>query len=189
MTSVILAAIAYVIFLVLSWAIIRSLKVTGDRHLKNNKIYPQGPKKVFFWLAIVMSLVYTAACILIQGLDKTVYIVGWLTGLVCLLFACYAFGLMIFYSIFWGFSTGIIANLYSFEDVSTKDDLIKFYKNPSDQNDRIFGQRIQILKENGYIELSNDSVTLTKKGHITALITKFLCNFFSLGKGGGMNDV
>tara|TARA_B100000315_G_scaffold259248_1_gene314499 strand:+ start:548 stop:1117 length:570 start_codon:yes stop_codon:yes gene_type:complete len=189
MIAVIIAAIAYVIFLVLSWAIIRSLAFTGEKHRKYNKIYPQGPKYVFFFVMIIMFLVYTVACVLVQGMDRTIDIVAWFTGLVCLLFACIAFINMIFYSMFWGFSTGIIACLYSSGDFITKNDLIKFYKSSGDQHDRIFYPRVQILKENGYIELANDTVSLTNKGRIIAMITKFICNFFSLGKGGGMNDV
>jgi hypothetical protein len=102
-----------------------------------------------------------------------------------------------FYSLLWGFSGGLMHDLYNDEDLRDVDRLVGSYERaprrgaPGDQlneivHDRILSRRLPNLEAGGYIEVRNETIRLQWKGRIIALGTLVAFRTFSLGMGGGI---
>lgn len=94
-----------------------------------------------------------------------------------------------FYSLLWGFSGGLMHDLYNERDLRHVDALVVSYERGSEQAaglDRILSRRLPNLEAGGYIEVRDQTLRLRWKGRIIALGTLAAFKTFSLGMGGGI---
>ena len=100
-----------------------------------------------------------------------------------------------FYSLLWGFSGGLMHDLYKEENLRHVDRLIGSYERGPQRGDaergpglnRILSRRLPNLEAGGYIEVRDETLRLRWKGRIIALGTLAAFRTFSLGMGGGIN--
>jgi hypothetical protein len=91
-----------------------------------------------------------------------------------------------FYSLLWGFSGGLMHDLYNEPDLRHVDRLVGSYEREAGL-DRILSRRLPNLEAGGYIEVRDATIRLQLKGRIVALGTLAAFRIFSLGMGGGVN--
>jgi hypothetical protein len=96
-----------------------------------------------------------------------------------------------FYSLLWGFSGGLMHDLYNEETLRHVDRLVGSYETASHPGgaaplDRILARRLPNLEAGGYLELRDDTLRLRPKGRLIALGTLAAFKAFSLGMGGGI---
>ena len=172
---------------------------------------------VFFLLSLVTvrtwqprqpRLFFLAYALLLLAAAAYVYVVTWplesLDDGVGLL-ACLLLQLLLcltmwnsFYSLLWGFSGGLMHDLYNEEDLRHVDRLVRSYERgpqrgsraggpePETGLDRILARRLPGLEAGGYIERQGDAMRLRWKGRLIALGTLAAFKTFSLGMGGGV---
>jgi hypothetical protein len=90
-----------------------------------------------------------------------------------------------FYSLLWGFSGGLMHDLYNDEDLRHVERLVRSYVG-ADGLDRILARRLPNLATGGYIEVQEQTLRLRWKGRVIALGTRAAFKTFSLGMGGGV---
>jgi hypothetical protein len=90
-----------------------------------------------------------------------------------------------FYSVLWGFSGGLMHDLYNEPDLRHVERLIRSYDR-QDGLDRILGRRLPNLAAGGYIDLNEGMLHLRPKGRAIARGTLAAFKVFSLGMGGGI---
>jgi hypothetical protein len=90
-----------------------------------------------------------------------------------------------FYSLLWGFSGGLMHDLYNETDLRHVDRLVGSYEGDAGV-DRILARRLPNLAAGGYIDLRDDTLHLRWKGRVIALGTLVAFKTFSLGMGGGI---
>jgi hypothetical protein len=90
-----------------------------------------------------------------------------------------------FYSLLWGFSGGLMYDLYNQEELRHVDRLVRSYLGV-DGFDRILARRLPNLAAGGYIELRQQRLRLRWKGRVIAVGTLAAFKTFSLGMGGGV---
>jgi hypothetical protein len=93
-----------------------------------------------------------------------------------------------FYSLLWGFSGGLMHDLYTEPKLRHVDRLVASYYR-DDGVDRILARRLPNLESGGYIALDGDTMRLRPKGRVIAAGTLAVFKIFSLGMGGGVRDV
>ena len=93
-----------------------------------------------------------------------------------------------FYSLLWGFSGGLMHDLYNEEDLRHVDALVAspYEAGSADGLDRILSRRLPNLEAGGYIEVRDQTLRLRWKGRVIALGTLAAFKTFSLGMGGGI---
>jgi hypothetical protein len=110
------------------------------------------------------------------------------TGLVACLFLQVLLCLTMwnsFYSLLWGFSGGLMHDLYTDPRLRQVDRLVASYEREAGL-DRILSRRLPNLEAGGYIEMQGGALRLRSKGRLIALGTLAAFKTFSLGMGGGV---
>jgi hypothetical protein len=162
---------AAVIFFLLSLATVRLLK-------------PRQPR--LFFLAYAISLLAIAAYTYVRMWPLNSMDDG--AGLVaCSLLQMLACLTMwnSFYSLLWGFSGGLMHDLYTDERLRHLDLLAASYEGQG-RLDRILARRLPNLESGGYITITGDTLRLRWKGRLVASGTLAAFKAFSLGMGGGI---
>lgn len=90
-----------------------------------------------------------------------------------------------FYSVLWGFSGGLMHDLYNEEPIRQVGRLVRSYER-ADGLDRILSRRLPNLAAGGYVDLDGSTLRLRPKGRIIAIGTLLAFKVFSLGMGGGI---
>ena len=90
-----------------------------------------------------------------------------------------------FYSLLWGFSGGLMHDLYNEAELRHLDRLVGSYERGAGL-DRILSRRLPNLEAGGYIEMRDETLRLRWKGRVIALGTLAALKTFSLGMGGGI---
>jgi len=90
-----------------------------------------------------------------------------------------------FYSLLWGFSGGLMHDLYNQAGLRHVDALVASYEREAGL-DRILSRRIPNLEAGGYIDVHDETLRLRWKGRLIALGTLAAFKAFSLGMGGGI---
>ncbi|PWT81725.1 MAG: hypothetical protein C5B57_09910 [Blastocatellia bacterium] len=147
-------------------------------------IRPKQPRQFF--------LLYTAALVVVTiviylwewPLDSLENAAGLMSAVLLQTLVCLTIW-NAFYSLLWGFSGGLMCDLYNDEKLRRVDLLIRSYAR-DDGLDRIMARRLPNLATGGYIELHDDMLKLRWKGRLIALGTRFAFKAFSLGMGGGI---
>jgi hypothetical protein len=91
-----------------------------------------------------------------------------------------------FYSLLWGFSGGLMHDLYNGPELRHVDRLVRSYERDTGL-DRILFRRLPNLEAGGYIEIRDETLRLRWKGRLIALGTLAAFKIFSLGMGGGIS--
>ena len=145
---------------------------------------PADPKR--FFLGYAAALLVAAASVYVQfwPLESTDAAAGLTACLLLQALICLTMWNS-FYSLLWGFSGGLMHDLYNDDSLRDADALIKSYEGASGV-DRIMARRLPGLERGGYIELRGDTLRLRPKGRVIALATLLSFKVFSLGLGGGV---
>jgi hypothetical protein len=164
-----LAGIA--LFFLLSWATVRVLK-------------PRRPRSFFLAYASLLLLASGSVYLRFWPLTNIDNAVGLLSVLLLQALMCVTMWNS-FYSLLWGFSGGLMHDLYNREDLRHVERLIESYERPTGL-DRILSRRLPNLEVGGYLEVQDDTMRLRPKGRAIAWGTLAAFKVFSLGMGGGV---
>lgn len=162
----------FAVFFLLSLVTVRTLQ-------------PRQPRLFFLAYALALLAASASAYVRIWPLDSLDGRVGLLACLLLQMLMCLTMW-NAFYSLLWGFSGGLVHDLYNEEDLRHVDRLVRSYE-PETGLDRILSRRLPGLEAGGYIELQGDAMRLRWKGRLIALGTLAAFKAFSLGMGGGVN--
>jgi hypothetical protein len=159
-------------FFVLSLATVRLVK-------------PRQPR--LFFLAYALLLLLAAAYVYVRrwplaSLDDGA---GLLACLLVQMLLCFTMWNS-FYSLLWGFSGGLMHDLYNDPDLRQVQRLVRSYERDSGL-DRILYRRLPNLEAGGYLDIRGDTLRLRWKGRLIAAGTLAAFKFFSLGMGGGVS--
>jgi hypothetical protein len=171
MSRLLLPLAGIVTFFLLSLVTVRALK-------------PRQPRLFFLGFAVLLLVV--AACVYVRLWPLNSLDDG--AGLLACLFLQTLMCLTMwnaFYSLLWGFSGGLMHDLYNDEDLRDVDRLVGSYESETGP-DRILSRRLPNLEAGGYIDVRNETIRLQWKGRIIALGTLAAFRTFSLGMGGGI---
>jgi hypothetical protein len=158
-------------FFVLSLVTVRTLK-------------PRQPRVFFLAYAFLLVIVSAYAYVRIWPLETMDDAVGLTSCLLLQTLMCLTMW-NAFYSLLWGFSGGLMHDLYNDEQLRHVDRLVGSYEREAGP-DRILSRRLPNLESGGYVELHGDTLQLRPKGRIIALGTLAAFRVFSLGMGGGV---
>jgi hypothetical protein len=145
---------------------------------------PADPKRFFLGYATVLLLAAAYLYVRLWPLES----MEALAGLVCCLLLQALICLTMwnsFYSLLWGFSGGLMHDLYNEDELRQVDRLVSSYQGVGGF-DRILARRLPNLAAGGYIELREQTLRLRWKGRVIALGTLAAFKTFSLGMGGGV---
>jgi hypothetical protein len=160
-----------VLFFALSLVTVRALK-------------PRQPRLFFLAYAVVLLAVAAYAYIALWPLQTMADGVGLMACLFLQLLVCLTMW-NTFYSLLWGFSGGLMHDLYNEEPLRQVDRLVRSYERETGL-DRILSRRLPNLEAGGYIEMQGETLRLRPKGRIIAVGTLAAFRVFSLGMGGGV---
>jgi len=171
MSRLLLPLAGIVAFFLLSLVTVRALK-------------PRQPRLFFLGYAVLLLVV--AACVYVRlwplnSLDDGA---GLLACLLLQTLMCLTMWNS-FYSLLWGFSGGLMHDLYNDESLRQVDRLIGSYERDTGL-DRILSRRLPNLEAGGYVQVRDETLRLRWKGRIIALGTLAALKTFSLGMGGGI---
>jgi hypothetical protein len=184
MSRLLLPLTGIVTFFLLSLVTMRTLK-------------PRQPR--LFFLAYAAALLVVAAYVYVRLWPLTSIDDG--AGLLACLLLQTLMCLTIwnsFYSLLWGFSGGLMHDLYNDENLRHIDRLVASYERGPQRGsragdpeslaglDRILSRRLPNLEAGGYIDVRDETLRLRWKGRIIALGTLAAFKTFSLGMGGGI---
>lgn len=158
-------------FFVLSWLTVRLLR-------------PKQPRLFFLIYAAALLLVTAYAYAKLWPLGTLESGAGFLSCLLVQALICLTMWNS-FYSLLWGFSGGLMHDLYTDEDLRHVDRLVRSYEGDAGV-DRILARRLPNLAAGGYIALHGDILQLRWKGRLIAVGTLAAFKVFSLGMGGGI---
>ena len=159
-------------FFLLSLATVRILK-------------PRQPRTFFLAYALLLLLPASAyAYARLWPLDTMDAAVGLVSVLLLQLLMCLTMWNS-FYSLLWGFSGGLMHDLYNEERLRHLDSLVASYERGTGL-DRILSRRLPNLESGGYLEQRDGTLRLRLKGRVIAWGTLAAFKTFSLGMGGGV---
>jgi hypothetical protein len=145
---------------------------------------PRQPRSFFLAYAILLLLVTAYVYVRVWPLDSLDAEAGLMICLLLQALVCLTLW-NAFYSLLWGFSGGLMHDLYNETDLRHVDRLVRSYEGDAGV-DRILARRLPNLAAGGYIDLRDDTLHLRWKGRVIALGTLVAFKTFSLGMGGGI---
>jgi hypothetical protein len=145
---------------------------------------PADPKRFFLGYALLLLLAATYVYARIWPLESIEAMAGLLCCLLLQALICLTLW-NAFYSLLWGFSGGLMHDLYNEEGLRHVERLVRSYEGV-DGFDRILARRLPNLAAGGYIDLQDQTLRLRWKGRVIALGTLAAFKTFSLGMGGGV---
>lgn len=145
---------------------------------------PADPKRFFFAYAAALVLAAAVMYVRFWPIESMEALVGLVCCLLGQALACFTMWNS-FYSLLWGFSGGLMHDLYHHENLRDVDRLVRSYEG-ADGVDRILARRLPNLAAGGYIDLQDRTLRLRWKGRLIALGTLAAFKTFSLGMGGGV---
>jgi hypothetical protein len=171
MIRLLLPLAGIVIFFLLSLVTVRILK-------------PRQPRLFFLGYATLLLIVAAGVYVRLWPLTSLDDAAGLLACLLLPTLMCLTMWNS-FYSLLWGFSGGLMHDLYNEPDLRHVDRLVGSYEREAGL-DRILSRRLPNLEAGGYIEVRDATIRLQLKGRIVALGTLAAFRIFSLGMGGGV---
>jgi len=171
MIRLLLPLAGIVSFFLLSLLTVRTLK-------------PKQPRLFFLTYALLLLVAAGYTYARIWPLDTLDDRVGLLSCLLLQTLLCLTMWNS-FYSLLWGFSGGLMHDLYNEPGLRQVDALIGSYQREG-ALDRILSRRLPNLEAGGYLEQRGEMLRLRWKGRIVAIGTLAAFKTFSLGMGGGI---
>jgi hypothetical protein len=184
MSRLLLPLAGTVLFFLLSLVTVRTLK-------------PRQPRLFFLGYAALLLIVDAYAYIRLWPLSSLDDGAGLLACLLLQTLVCLTMW-NAFYSLLWGFSGGLMHDLYNEESLRQVDRLVGSYELGPQRGsragdpergtglDRILSRRLPNLEAGGYIEVRDETLRLRWKGRLIALGTLAAFKMFSLGMCGGI---
>ena len=145
---------------------------------------PKQPRRFFLVYAMLLQLAAAYVYVQIWPLDSLEASAGFVSCLLLQALMCLTMW-NAFYSLLWGFSGGLMHDLYNRADLRHVDRLVRLYEGDAGL-DRILARRLPNLAAGGYIDLRDDTLRLRWKGRVIAVGTLVAFRAFSLGMGGGI---
>jgi hypothetical protein len=145
---------------------------------------PADPKRFFLGYAAALLLAAAYVYVRIWPVDSINAAAGLTACLLLQALICLTMWNS-FYSLLWGFSGGLMYDLYNDEELRHVDRLVRSYRGAGGL-DRILARRLPNLAAGGYIELQGQLLRLRWKGRVIAWGTLAAFKTFSLGMGGGV---
>jgi hypothetical protein len=145
---------------------------------------PKQPRRFFLAYAMLLLLATAYVYVQIWPLDSLEADAGLVSCLLLQALMCLTMW-NAFYSLLWGFSGGLMHDLYNHADLRHVDRLVRSYEGDAGL-DRILSRRLPNLAAGGYIDLRDDTLRLRWKGRVVAVGTLVAFRAFSLGMGGGI---
>jgi hypothetical protein len=145
---------------------------------------PRQPRLFFLAYALVLGVASAALYLRFWPLDTMDSAVGLASGLLLQMLMCLTMWNG-FYSLLWGFSGGLMHDLYNDERLRHVDRLVGSYERDTGL-DRILSRRLPNLETGGYVEVRDQTIRLRTKGRLVAIGTLAAFRTFSLGMGGGI---
>jgi hypothetical protein len=145
---------------------------------------PKQPRRFFLAYAILLMLITAYVYVQVWPLDSLDAGAGLVSCLLLQALMCLTMW-NAFYSLLWGFSGGLMHDLYNRADLRHVDRLVRSYEGDAGL-DRILARRLPNLAAGGYIDLRDDTLRLRWKGRVIAAGTLVAFRAFSLGMGGGI---
>ena len=174
MSRLLLPLAGFVTFFLLSLVTVRTLK-------------PRQPRLFFLGYAALLLVVDAYVYVRLWPLNSLDDAAGLLACLLVQTLMCLTMWNS-FYSLLWGFSGGLIHDLYNDENLRHVDRLVGSYERDPKHGglDRILSRRLPNLEAGGYIDVRDETLRLQWKGRVIALGTLAAFKTFSLGMGGGI---
>ena len=145
---------------------------------------PQQPRRFFLAYAILLLVATVFAYVRLWPLDSLDAGAGLMSCVLLQALMCLTMWNS-FYSLLWGFSGGLMHDLYNEAELRHVDRLVRSYEGDAGL-DRILARRLPNLAAGGYVDLRDGTLRLRWKGRIIALGTLAAFKTFSLGMGGGI---
>jgi hypothetical protein len=145
---------------------------------------PAQPRHFFLGYAALLLLLTASVYVRLWPLDSLEAGAGLLCCLLLQALICLTMW-NAFYSLLWGFSGGLMHDLYNVDELRHVDRLVRSYEGEAGL-DRILARRLPNLAAGGYIEQRDGTLRLRRKGRVIALGTLAALKVFSLGMGGGI---
>ncbi len=142
------------------------------------------PRRFFLAYAAALLVATSAVYVQVWPLDSLDDSAGLLSCLLLQALLCLTMWNS-FYSLLWGFSGGLMHDLYNEAPLRHVDLLIRSYEGDAGL-DRILARRLPNLAAGGYIDARDGILRLRWKGRVIALGTLVAFKTFSLGMGGGI---
>jgi hypothetical protein len=177
MSRLLLPLAGIVTFFLVSVVTVRTLK-------------PRQPRLFFLAYAALLLVVSAGVYVRLWPLDSLDDTAGLLACLLLQTLMCLTMW-NAFYSLLWGFSGGLMHDLYNEESLRQVDRLVDSYERGPQPGreaglDRILSRRLPNLEAGGYIDVRDGTLRLRWKGRVIALWTLAALRIFSLGMGGGI---
>jgi hypothetical protein len=145
---------------------------------------PRQPRLFFLVYALLLLIVTSYVYISVWPLDSLDDGAGLVGSVLLQMLMCLTLWNS-FYSLLWGFSGGLMHDLYNEPELRHVDRLVRSYERDTGL-DRILFRRLPNLEAGGYIEIRGDILRLRWKGRLIAFGTLAAFKIFSLGMGGGI---
>jgi hypothetical protein len=145
---------------------------------------PRQPRLFFFVYAVLLQVASAGAYLRFWPLETMDDAVGLASVVLLQMLMCLTIW-NAFYSLLWGFSGGLMHDLYNDERLHHVDRLVASYERDSGL-DRILSRRLPNLEAGGYVEVRDRTLRLRPKGKFIAIGTLAAFKTFSLGMGGGI---
>jgi len=145
---------------------------------------PRQPRRYFLSYALLLLVAAAGVYQALWPIVRLEDMVGLVSDLLLQLLACLTMWNM-FYSLLWGFSGGLMFDLFNDEGLRNRDRLIRSYAGTGDI-DRMLARRLPNLVRGGWVVRDGNTLRLTSKGRLMARGTRVAYAVFSLGAGGGV---
>jgi hypothetical protein len=146
--------------------------------------HPRDPKRFFLIYAVALAAASAAVYRHFWPMLRIEDAFGLAADTLLQLLACFTIWNS-FYSLLWGFSGGLMYDLYNNPPLRARDALVRSYEGDGDV-DRMMARRLPNLTRGGWLTFDGRSLGLTLKGRAIARGTLLAYRFFSLGMGGGI---
>jgi hypothetical protein len=174
MSRLLLPVAGIITFFLLSLVTVRTLK-------------PRQPRLFFLGYAALLLVVAAYVYVRLWPLGSLDDAAGLLACLLLQTLMCLTMWNS-FYSLLWGFSGGLMHDLYNEQELRHVDALVGSYER-AEGLDRILSRRLPNLEAGGYIQVRDDTLRLRWKGRVIAWGTLAAFKTFSLGMGGGIKNL
>lgn len=177
MSYLLSSIVFFILYFILSWITVYFFK-------------PKVPRNYFLLYIILLSIAYSLLNFSHDLMDDDWKAAAFMCGLISFIVAGFTHWNS-FYSILWGFTGGIVADLYEKPNLRKTEFIVYEYVggelDKSKDMDRMLKRRVPGLIEGNYLNVLEDkSFKLQPKGIFLAKVTSILYKTFSLGKGGGL---
>ena len=145
---------------------------------------PRDPKRFFLLYAVALAGGAAAIYVAMWPIAVIDDAFGLAACLMVQMLACFTMWNS-FYSLLWGFSGGLMYDLFNDPALRDRERLVRAYEGDGEV-DRMMARRLPNMVGGGWLTRQNECLMLTGKGRLIAFGTLVSYKVFSLGMGGGI---